>query len=374
MTMTDDDNTAGVVVLYNASDRLLKGESRDLLAEQGVIGCAESVAGALQLAGYDIALVPFQNDVELALVAYPPAIWTVFNLAEGSEGRLFEEARIAWALDAMGYCFTGANGDAIAHSTHKARAKLLLAGKGLATPPSWLLRHPDEVEAMAADAPFPLIVKPVAEGGSVGVGTDAVVHTVRELRERVAYVVSHYLQAALVEEFVAGREFNISLWGDPPSVLPLAEIDFAAFSDPCSRIVSFEAKWEVDSYEYHHTPVVCPASVEAGLGERIRDTALRAWTAIGCRGYARVDMRVTEEGIPYVMEVNCNPDLSPDAGFSIAALAGGYSYEDMVVHILENARSQYYVDDRVSFRRGRSVHFADNASGRHLHLHRTELR
>ena len=372
--MISDHKPLGVVVLYNASDKLFKGEARDLLAEQGVIICAQAVAGALQGAGYHVAQVPVYNDVELALVPYPPTRWTVFNLGEGSEGRLFEEARIAWALDAMGYCFTGSRGDAIARSVHKAQAKALLAAGGVDTPSYWLFRHQDEVEAVPADLPFPLIVKPVAEDGSIGIGPDAVVHTAGELRQRVAYVVEHYLQAALAEVFVAGREFNISLWGDPPQILPLAEIDFSAFGDPCAHIVSFAAKWEVGSFEYHHTSVLCPASVDSDLGARIRDTAWRAWTTLGCRGYARVDIRVTDGEVPYVVEVNCNPDLSPDAGFSHAARAGGYGYEDMVVHILEIARRQFYATDKISFRRRRLIHRTNNGRGRHLYSYGTELR
>ena len=198
---------------------------------------------------------------------------------------------------------------------------------------------------------FPLIVKPVAEDASIGVGPGAVVHTARALCERVAYVVERYRQAALAEIFVDGREFNISVWGDPPQVLPLAEIDFAAFDDPYARIVSFAAKWEVDSFEYCHTPVLCPASVDPGLGDHVSDVARRAWTTIGCRGYARVDMRLGERDILHVVEVNCNPDLSPDAGFCRAARAAGYSYEDMVVHIAEIARRQHDAYDRVGFER-----------------------
>jgi len=326
----------GVVVLYNASESLVKGEPRDLLAEQGVIACARAVAEAFERVGYQVAQVPIHDDVEVALAAYPPSRWVVFNLGEGLEGRLFEEARIAWALEAMGYRFTGSRGDAIARSLHKAHAKALLAAGGVDTPAWRTLCHPDEVDVLDEEELFfPLIVKPVAEDASIGVGPEAVVHTAQALRERVAYIVKRYRQAALAEAFVAGREFNIALWGDPPQVLPLAEIDFSAFADPYARIVSFAAKWETDSFEYHHTPVLCPAPVDAGLGGRIAIAARRAWAAIGCRGYARVDMRVSDEGRPYVVEVNCNPDLSPDAGFYRAARSVGYDYEGMVVHILE---------------------------------------
>lgn len=364
----------GVVVLYNASEKLLKGESRDLLAEQGVIACARAIADALQKVGCQVTQVPIYNDVELALAPYPPTRWAVFNLGEGLEGRLFEEARIAWALEAMGYCFTGSGGDAIAHSVHKAQAKTLLAANSVDTPPWWLFRHPDEVDTLAADLPFPLIVKPVAEDASLGIGPDAVVHTAQALRQRVAYVVERYRQAALAEVFVAGREFNISLWGDPPQVLPLAEIDFSDFTDPYARIVSFAAKWEVESFEYHHTPVLCPAPVDPDLVARIADTAWRAWAAIGCRGYARVDMRISDEGVPYVVEVNCNPDLSPDAGFCRAARAAGYGYEDMVAHILEIARRQSYAYNRTSVRQRRLVYSASDSRDGHLYSYGAELR
>jgi D-alanine-D-alanine ligase len=242
------------------------------------------------------------------------------------------------------------------------------------TPSWWLFRHPDEVYGLAGDLVFPLIVKPVAEDASIGVGPDAVVHTVRALCERVAYVVERYRQAALAEVFVVGREFNISLWGDPPRVMPLAEIDFAAFDDPYARIVSFAAKWEADSFEYHHTPVLCPASVDPSLGDHVSHVARRAWTTMGCQGYARVDMRLDQNGRLYVVEVNCNPDLSPDAGFYRAAETAGYSYEDMVVRIVEIARRQQDAYDRVGFEQRRSGHPSHIVDGRYLHASGSELR
>ena len=321
-----------IVVLYNDDKRIIKGEPRDLIAGQGVIACAHALANALRVAGCQVALVPLRGDVELALTSYPPSRWTVFNLGEGLEGRLFEEARIAWALEAMGYRFTGAKGDAIALSLNKARSKIALAANGVLTPPWQLFNHPDEVNGEYLQ--FPLIVKPVAEDASIGVGPESVAHSVDQLRERVAYVVEKYRQSALAETFVRGREFNISLWGNQPEVLPLAEVDFGAFDDPNDRMVSFAAKWDVGSFEYTHTPVKCPASVTPEEDNRIRTAALKAWEAIGCRGYGRVDMRMDEDGQVYMLEVNCNPDLSPDAGFYRAASAAGYDYTSMALNIL----------------------------------------
>lgn len=366
----------GVVVLYNASDKLIKGEPRDVLAEQGVIACAHAVAEAFQCKGYQVALMPLYGDVEIAMASYPSTDWVVFNLGEGLDGRLFEEARIAWALEAMGYQFTGSRGDAISRSLHKAEAKALLTINGVETPPWWFLRHPDEVDALDVDEViFPLIVKPVAEAASIGVGPDAVVHTMDGLRERVAYVVARYRQAALAEAFVVGREFNVALWGEPLEVLPLAEIDFSAFTDPFTRIVSFAAKWEENSFEYKHTPALCPAPTDSDLKVRIEDTARRAWAAIGCQGYARVDMRVSAtHEVPYVVEVNCNPDLSPDAGFYRAARAAGYSYEDMLVRILEISRRQSSVYDRNGLRNRWPINLENNRGNTRFQLRGAELR
>jgi len=344
-----DEEPPGVLVLYNVSRELAKGEPQDMIAELGVVACAQAVSRALEEVGYRVVLVPLQTELETALAPYPPARYVIFNFGEGLEGRLFEEARIAWAIEAMGYRFTGSDGYAISQAVHKARAKALLAAAGIPTPPWKIFHDPAEVpDTPLPDLPFPLIVKPVAEDASLGVGPEAIVHDPGALRRRVAYVVRCYRQAALVEAFVRGREFNISVWGDPPQVLPLAEIDFSAFSNPLECIVSFAAKWLEDSFEYHHTPVVCPAEVEPWLGELIAETALRAYELLGCRGYARVDMRVAD-GVPYVLEVNPNPDLSPDAGFARAARAAGYDYTAMVTYILSLALRQGDVYDYMGY-------------------------
>jgi D-alanine-D-alanine ligase len=364
----------GVVVLYNSTEGMIKGEPKDLIAEQGVIACAETVSRALESAGYRVARLPFSGDVELGLAPFPAHEWMVFNLAEGMAGRLFEEARIAWALEAMGYAFTGSDGQAIANSLHKAKAKVMLAAKRVRTPAHWLFRHPDEVEDSQVAFGFPLIVKPIAEDASFGIDAGAIVHSTNELRERVAYVVECYRQSALAEALILGREFNVSLLGNPARVLPFAEIDFSAMDDPEQRIVSFAAKWEEDSYEYQHTPVICPASVDFKLMGRLQTAAKRAWKAIGCRGYSRVDMRVDSLGIPYVIEVNCNPDLSVDAGFYRAAQADGCTYQDMVLRILDSRRRECHVKDRSGLEQRWFSHPADSGTRRQFHHDRSFVR
>jgi len=330
--------THRVVVLFNASEQLIRGDARDMLAEQGVVACAHEIAQALTTAGHTVELLPLRGDVELALTDYLPSEWIVFNLAEGLDGRMFEEARIAWTLEAMGYTITGARGQHLALTTHKARCKALLAGQGVPTPTWWNLHPGEEIgPAMSPAVVFPAIVKPVAEDASIGLDNAAVVNSLEELRQRAAYIWQRYRQSALVETFVDGREFNVAIWGTPAEVLPLAEIDFSALEESTPLIVSYSAKWETDTFEYAHTPAICPAQVEDSLAERIRQVALDAWKLVGGVGYGRVDLRVSQEGAPYVIEVNCNPDISADAGFYRAAKAAGYSYAAMAEHILEEA-------------------------------------
>ena len=279
---------ARIIVVYNASPFLIKGEPQDMLAEQGVIACLQAVAAAL--AGrYEVQRVPIHADVEVALAPYLPTEWVVFNLGEGIQGRLFEEARNRMGAGSNGYCMTRLAVEMrrpVPYTRCMPNSCLRVwASRRRVAPASHLRRG-------GGWSRFPLIVKPVAEDGSLGIGPEAVVHDLAALRERVGHTIECYRQAALVEEFITGREFNVSLWGDSPEVLPLAEIDFRDFADPCNQIVSFAAKWDATSFAYHHTPVLCLVSVDRRLAGRIQEAALAAWHVIGCQGYGTFYMRV----------------------------------------------------------------------------------
>lgn len=327
----------GVIILYNDTPSLIKGEAVDLISEQGVVTCAQAVDQALSSQDLTTRLIPFSDQAETALTEYSPADWVVFNLAEGSRARLYEEARIAWLLEARGYYFTGCCGRTLALTTNKALTKYYLTKIGLRTPSWWLFHTTSEV-VKSNDYPFPLFVKPVAEDASLGIENSSVVYNLKSLQERVDYVIQTYQQAALVEEFIRGREFNIAAWGNPPQLLPLAEIDFQGIDAHDARIVNYAAKWLDASHEYHHTPAICPARVPPKLQRSLARSALRALDCAGVRAYARVDLRLSEENIPYILEINCNPDISPEAGFATAAASTGLTYQEMIAQILSNAR------------------------------------
>jgi D-alanine-D-alanine ligase len=189
--------------------------------------------------------------------------------------------------------------------------------------------------------PFPLIVKPSREDASVGISRESVVWTRETLEQRVAHVLSHYRQPVLVERFIDGREIYVSMLGRSegrPQVFPFYEIDFSEMPADRPRIVSFEGKWVEDSDEYRGTTPVRCTNLTPELSERIANTALTAFEALELRDYARVDIRLAADGIPYVIDVNPNCDLSDVAGgFSKAAKAAGLSYEQVILRIVELA-------------------------------------
>jgi D-alanine-D-alanine ligase len=191
-----------------------------------------------------------------------------------------------------------------------------------------------------ADFPLPAIVKPAAEDASVGIDNGAVCTSKRALKKRVARMLEQF-EEVLVQEYVAGREFNVGFVGK--RLLPIAEVCFDSLPDGTWPIVSYAAKWIPGSPEDEGTIPICPAELEVDLAKRIGQVARTAWEHLAQgAGYGRVDLRLSEEGQPYVLEVNPSPDLSSNAGLARMGRAFGWSYDDLVMQIVDEAlmRSQ----------------------------------
>jgi D-alanine-D-alanine ligase len=221
-----------------------------------------------------------------------------------------------------------------------------------------------------ADAPiglgFPLIVKPTREDASVGISSASVVRDEAALRERIRHVLQHYSQPALVEQYIEGREVYVSLLGrvgERPQIFPFFEIDFSDMPADRPKIVSFEGKWVEDSVEYKGTRPVRCEGLTAEVRDRVAATALAAFEAMELRDYARMDVRLTAEGTPYVIDVNPNCDLSDLAGgFSKAARAGGLSYKDVILRLVALASSRRPDANTIPFaERSRSAGAPDRA-------------
>ncbi|MBU0640575.1 MAG: D-alanine--D-alanine ligase [Planctomycetes bacterium] len=308
--------------------------------EVDVFAQASEVEAALSTLGYRTSRLPFSLDlgaVRTELNAREPDL--VFNLVEAVAGqnRLLHLAPAL--LDTLRIPYTGTPTEAMFLTTHKLLAKRLLRLQGLPTP--------DWVETGAGDCsgtlrPGQYVIKPVSEDASVGLEDDAVAEVAeREELEQVmrARVDSLGLEV-FAEHYIEGREFNVSVLAGPdgPEVLPIAEIHFLDYAPGRPRLVGYRAKWDMASFEYSHTPrsFEFPAR-DAGLLDELRRLARASWSLFGVRGYGRVDFRVDAKGHPWILEVNANPCLSPDAGFAAAAGQAGLNGVDVVRRIVSDA-------------------------------------
>ena len=263
----------------------------------------------------------------------------VVNLVEATAGVPDSEAAFAGQLEMLGIPFTGSPAHALQLTTDKALAKRILRENGLPTSAFFVYRGEEPVPAPLIA--FPVIAKPLYEDASIGIDERCFIESEKRLHDVLPSLHRELTQPILVEEFLTGREFNISVFGYPePRVLPIAEIDFSAFPEGSPRIVSYNAKWVEDSAEYRGTPRAIPAKVDAALGATLRGLARDCFRLFGCRDYARVDCRLDAGGRPYILEVNANPCITPDAGFCAALQAGEMTYEEFISELIRFAATR----------------------------------
>ena len=317
------------IILFNAFQPR-PGRRGETVSESGQETIARQAGEALASGGYRVRLLKVRsdvNDVVASIRRERPGV--VVNLCEAFRGNPGFEAQVAGLLELLGVPFTGNGSAALSQCRDKFRTKLILSAYGVPTPPGWLV---EDGRILLKGAEFPLIVKPNNEDAGIGIYPSSVVRTRRELKRQTERVLKAYAQPALVESFIEGREISASVVGHHVArVLPLSEILFRNYPAGLPRIVGYDAKWRVAHRAYSGTVPSCPARVPSVLRRGIEDAALRAWHALGLRGYARVDFRVNGRGKFFVLEVNPNPDASRDAGLARSLEAAGMAYEDFWV-------------------------------------------
>jgi D-alanine-D-alanine ligase len=330
-----------IVILYNEVSDSASASDRDVLVQR------DAISAALDELGHQPTSLPCSLNLEDLLSALRrdrPDL--IFNLVESLGGTDRLMGVVTLALDAFHLPYTGCATSAILLSGDKLAAKRMLRAAGLPTP-GWIEQgraHASrESGAVLAGATRTCIIKAIGEHASVGLEDDAVVVTssAEELRQLVrerSHAIGH---PCFAERYIEGREFNLSLLDDGrgrPEVLPPAEILFEGFPPDRPRIVGYRAKWAEDSTEYFGTPrrFDFPAT-DAPLLHRLSRLARRCWRLFGLRGYARVDFRVDAAGRPWILEVNANPCLSPDAGFAAALQQAGIPFPEAVRRIVTAA-------------------------------------
>jgi len=295
------------------------------------------ITARLKEAGYNAYSLNIADDIRLLiknLTKNKPDV--IFNFVELYKENPRYEMNVVSVFELFKIPYTGAPPITLANCQNKALAKRLIKKAGLSTP-DFIVCESLTVKS-AANLKFPLIVKPAYEDASVGIDNGAIVNDVAQLRKRVAYVFDQFEQPALVEEFINGRELNVAVMGDEQiDALPISEIDFTRMPEHLHKIVSYQAKWDPHHEAYHKTIPVCPAELPKEIELQAKEMAMTAFRLLGCRDYARIDIRLSEENKLYILEVNPNPDLTEGAGFMRSAEAAGYSYVDTLIKIIEFA-------------------------------------
>ena len=308
--------------------------------EQDVLVQVEAVTEALRALGHEVQALPFSLDLAgMADRLKRGACDFVFNLVEtgGGQGRLIHLAPAL--LDFLRIPYTGAGTEATFLSSNKLTAKRILRASRLRTP-GWVSLTDVSLKG-PFPAGFPFIVKSVWEHASVGLEEGSVVapRSLEELRGGIRDRLDKLGGAAYAERYVDGREFNLSVLAGPrgPEVLPPAEIEFVGYGADRLRIVGYRAKWDEQAYEYHHTPRRFDfGPQDRALLRSLKRSARRCWELFGLRGYARVDYRVDRGGIPWILEINSNPCLSPDSGFTAATLRAGLRFGEVIARIIDD--------------------------------------
>lgn len=335
-----------VVIFHNAVWADATAADRDVLVQ------ADAVAAALVRLGHRYDYLACTLDLESArreLLERKPDV--VFNLVESLGGSDWLAYLATSLLDLLDVPYTGNSTEATFLSAHKLLAKEQLHRAGLPTP-EWLVLEPGKSGFPSGntcgDSPWsaalpPWMIKSVTEHASFGLDEHSLIRPESEaaLRAALAQQAAGHRGRWFAERYIDGREFNLSVLAGPdgPEVLAPAEIDFSAFPPGKPRIVGQRAKWDEDSFEYGNTPrrFEYPQS-DRPLLERLTSLARDCWHAFGLGGYARVDYRVDPTGQPWILEINSNPCISPDAGFAAALAQASIPFEDAVARILQDAR------------------------------------
>lgn len=317
-----------IAIIYDAGSA--EWSAQDVAA---VLENIHEVRSALRARDHEVDLVPVRA-MEFRWLNRARRADLIFNLCEGINGHARFEDYVVSTLELTGVPFTGCRAwpTTVAHRKHVANT--LMAAAGLPVPAFMLAR----ANKIPASFPLPAIVKPAAEDASVGIDAGAVCTTRKALRQRVSQMLEQF-EEVIVQEYVAGREFNVGFVG--AQMLPISEIDFGGMPDGSWPIVTYAAKWVTGSPDDLGTLPICPARVPADMARRIGQIARAAWEEMaGGEGYGRVDMRLSESGQPYIIELNPCPDLSSNAGLARMARAFGWDYEELVTRIVDEAMNR----------------------------------
>jgi D-alanine-D-alanine ligase len=306
-----------VILIYNL-DRTWPAADVD-----EVLNLTHTLATGLTAVGHPTQTICLEDDhLERVLAGCDPARQIVFNWCEEIPGIPRSGYLVARKLEELGFTYTGADSRALLFSHDKPAVKAYFNKRAIPTP-YW--RMYESVDSLDWEI-FPAIVKPAHEHCSFGITHEAVVHTRQELSKRVEKVIETFKQPVLVEDFIDGREFHVSVVGNGRlKVLPIAEMDFSAIREDHGRLCTYDSKFAPASADYQMIQLRLPADLSAEEKLKLDEIVIAAYRVTDCRDYARLDIR-QRNGTFYVLDVNPNADISPDTSVTLAAGLAGYSF------------------------------------------------
>jgi D-alanine-D-alanine ligase len=300
------------------------------------------VLAALHAAGHEVRVQPVLDtltELDRALRSWRPHV--VFNLLEEFDSLVAHEPHLVAHLELLRQPYTGCNPRGLMLARDKVLAKQLLRGAGIATP-DWVVAARGALPVLPKSLRFPLIVKSATDDASLGIAQASVVRNRAQLRRRVGLMHRQYGCAALIEEYIEGRELYVGLLGNlRPQVLPVWELQFGRLPARVARIATRRIKWD---RAYQHRLGIGPrpaAELDAVQTHDIRQMALSVWRTLRLSGLARIDFRLRADGELYVLEANPNPNIARIEDLATSAAAAGIGYDALIERILRCALSRH---------------------------------
>ena len=328
-------------VLVLVHETLVPPDSLEDVAEETAAECRTEfdVVSCLRGSGHDVRPLGVGDsltELRVAIQDFQPQV--CFNLLEEFGGIVTYDQHVVAYLELLRQAYTGCNPRGMMLSRDKVLSKQLLSYHRIPTPQFAVFRRGGALRIPKA-LRFPLFVKSATEDASLGISQASIVEDAARLRERIAFIHEHTQSDALVEEYVAGRELYVGVLGnDRVRTLTPWEFIFGELKAGRAAIATRKAKWDRAYQRRHGITSGKAENLPAGLADRLDRLTRRVYRALHMTGYARIDFRVREDGTPFVLEANANPNLEREEDFADAALHDGIAYPSLLEKIMSLGR------------------------------------
>ena len=296
----------------------------------------------LQNLGFEVFPIEADKKAYLKLYKLRKKIDLVFNIAEGLHGK-DRELQIPAMLEMLRIPYTGSSPLSQGLILDKAKAKEIFVASHIPTPDFQLFKNENDI--LNSRIKYPVFVKPVAEGSSMGITNKSIANNEKELKHHVKVILDNFNEPALIEPFLTGREFSIAMLGNPPEILPIIEPNHKMLPKKYHNFDSLEVKWYFEE-EGNADYLTCPAKIDKLLERKLKEICLAVWEALDVKDLCRIDIRCDGLNNPYVLEINVPPGLTPPEAsmtsyFPLAARVAGINYEALISRIINSALQRY---------------------------------